>query len=427
MGVYMPADFDKCVKSGGRVRTKDLDDGKYMHICYDKNGKSHAGEVKTKKKDNEAELNNMSSHKNDKIEAISNFNIDYITNINDVKIEAEKGMKKVVITGTLMNDKANGNNWKIKANEVPSVAASVKGRPVKIQHSESDWEIVGTNVSGVPMESMIGYVAEITDPSAIQKFETGTWNAQNMGISPRMNFKTIECSYCGEKVKMVMTPFGSMIDHPHKRGEDIKGKIVNYELCGASIMETSLTSNPAYRESGAGSIDGVTLYASLEKMFANVEKTDKLEVDIMAENDLELIIAQKNTEIDKLMAEKNELLAKIDGVEKLVAERDAKVRELETSFNATSERLNTFVKAERERILKEHIKDESLIAEIMSKNMLDEEFSAQIKLIEKIQGSTRVDVGGSVPTDAQTTKQEDMEALVAKELFGENFVAVLKK
>ena len=41
----MPADFERCVKGGGRVRTKKLKDGKYMHICYDKSG-SHAGEVK---------------------------------------------------------------------------------------------------------------------------------------------------------------------------------------------------------------------------------------------------------------------------------------------------------------------------------------------------------------------------------------------
>lgn len=46
----MPADFDKCVSDGGRVRTMPLKDGKYMHVCYDKAGKSHSGEVKTKEK-----------------------------------------------------------------------------------------------------------------------------------------------------------------------------------------------------------------------------------------------------------------------------------------------------------------------------------------------------------------------------------------
>ncbi len=45
----MPADFDKCVSGGGRVVTKTLKGGKYIHICYDKAGKSHSGEVKRAK------------------------------------------------------------------------------------------------------------------------------------------------------------------------------------------------------------------------------------------------------------------------------------------------------------------------------------------------------------------------------------------
>jgi hypothetical protein len=45
----MPRDFEKCVKEGGRVRTKKLSGGKYLHICF-KDGKSYRGEIKTKKK-----------------------------------------------------------------------------------------------------------------------------------------------------------------------------------------------------------------------------------------------------------------------------------------------------------------------------------------------------------------------------------------
>ena len=44
-----PKDFDMCQAEGGRVRTMKLKGGRYMHICYDKQGKSHAGEVKTGK------------------------------------------------------------------------------------------------------------------------------------------------------------------------------------------------------------------------------------------------------------------------------------------------------------------------------------------------------------------------------------------
>lgn len=45
----MPADFDKCVSDGGRVITLDVNSKQYMHVCYDKAGKAHKGEVKTKK------------------------------------------------------------------------------------------------------------------------------------------------------------------------------------------------------------------------------------------------------------------------------------------------------------------------------------------------------------------------------------------
>jgi len=45
----MPKAFDSCRKRGGRIRTKELSGGKYMHICFI-GGKSYAGEVKKKKK-----------------------------------------------------------------------------------------------------------------------------------------------------------------------------------------------------------------------------------------------------------------------------------------------------------------------------------------------------------------------------------------
>jgi hypothetical protein len=44
----MPQEFNTCVKSGGKVRTKTLPDGKYIRICV-KDGKSYSGEVKEKK------------------------------------------------------------------------------------------------------------------------------------------------------------------------------------------------------------------------------------------------------------------------------------------------------------------------------------------------------------------------------------------
>ena len=62
----MPAAFTKCVRNGGKVRTKDLGNGKYMHICYDKSGKSHAGEVLTRKKPKKDKKKEKSDNRNPK-------------------------------------------------------------------------------------------------------------------------------------------------------------------------------------------------------------------------------------------------------------------------------------------------------------------------------------------------------------------------
>ena len=45
----MPEDFDECVANKGKVITKKLKGGKYMHLCKSKDGKWHNGEVKTLK------------------------------------------------------------------------------------------------------------------------------------------------------------------------------------------------------------------------------------------------------------------------------------------------------------------------------------------------------------------------------------------
>ena len=49
--IVSPTSFEKCVKACGKVITKRLKHGRYMHFCFDKKGKAHPGEVKKKKKD----------------------------------------------------------------------------------------------------------------------------------------------------------------------------------------------------------------------------------------------------------------------------------------------------------------------------------------------------------------------------------------
>lgn len=45
----MPKAFEECVRKGGKVRTKRLSGGRYMHVCI-LNGRVYPGEVKQRKK-----------------------------------------------------------------------------------------------------------------------------------------------------------------------------------------------------------------------------------------------------------------------------------------------------------------------------------------------------------------------------------------
>ena len=45
----MPADFDRCVKGGGKIRTKRLNAKEYVRYCI-LNGKSYRGHTKQYKK-----------------------------------------------------------------------------------------------------------------------------------------------------------------------------------------------------------------------------------------------------------------------------------------------------------------------------------------------------------------------------------------
>lgn len=44
----MPEAFDKCARSGGRVRTESLGAGRYRHVCW-KGKKRYEGHAKHKK------------------------------------------------------------------------------------------------------------------------------------------------------------------------------------------------------------------------------------------------------------------------------------------------------------------------------------------------------------------------------------------
>ena len=63
----MPKDFTNCVNSGGKVVTQKLKGNRYRHVCYDKNGDRHEGEIKIKKKKSKSSRRNKRKKNNKRI------------------------------------------------------------------------------------------------------------------------------------------------------------------------------------------------------------------------------------------------------------------------------------------------------------------------------------------------------------------------
>ncbi len=76
----MPKSFEDCVKNGGKVVTKKLKNNRYMHICYDKNGNSYSGEVKTKKKEKHSMTEEKNNIENNKNLQINKTNLEVVNN-----------------------------------------------------------------------------------------------------------------------------------------------------------------------------------------------------------------------------------------------------------------------------------------------------------------------------------------------------------
>jgi len=90
-------------------------------------------------------------------EQMGKFDITYFAGIDDVKIVAEERVvagekvkvKKAILSGTLMDDKPNANNWQAHKPSFPIYAESIPRAATKVQHDGDDWKIIGSGIKGV--------------------------------------------------------------------------------------------------------------------------------------------------------------------------------------------------------------------------------------------------------------------------------------
>src|SRR3990167_4315581 len=161
-----PPEFDACVSAGGRVRTKDLGNDKFMRICFI-NGKSHAGEIQTKKEDECINFDDPESYdlltgkdimpltfnqfKLDKGEAMD---LSLNCKILESKIDEKKN---TVLAGVLQEDTLSANGRFYPAHVVREAIIKLPGKRSLIGHETDNVEDIVAKITRSEMRNGVGF------------------------------------------------------------------------------------------------------------------------------------------------------------------------------------------------------------------------------------------------------------------------------
>ena len=172
----MPADFDRCVKNGGRIRTKKLSGGRHMRICF-LDGKSFAGEVKKTKGES--------------------MNKPMLMYARPILTEAimKNGERKLFIKGNAIEAGVSRNNVDYKAEVLEVAAKSIIGTPLLLNHGDMDVKnIVGKVVEAGFDGNNMPFKAEIdtNEKWLVNKLEKGFIDKVSIGALPMKNGKVYD-------------------------------------------------------------------------------------------------------------------------------------------------------------------------------------------------------------------------------------------
>ena len=307
----MPAEFDACVKGGGKVRTKQMGDGKYMNICIDKMG-THAGYMKKK-------------------ESLV-WTADLILEDKDITVEETlgqtvqegKGTVGKPIRGTLMaRESRNGRIYELDAMIKASLDAKLP-LPVSMNHTDDVRENVALITKLIPTGEGIDYQGIVYN------------TARNPDAVDMMQKKLIN------KISIEA-------DNPvTSTAKDGKVIVKGFELMGAGFVK----------------------YAGIPNASASIaEALEKYEeVEDMEEH-------EKLSEMTKSLEAKEKSLAdamdRVKSLEAAIVESKAtEIKALEESINALHSEFKTLKEQKKSGMITEENKPEYRIVEKLSKDAI---------------------------------------------------------
>ena len=374
----MPADFEKCVADGGRVRTKNLGDGKYMRICF-LGGKSYAGEVRTKRDGESVEFDYKDGEFPES--APARMDCSLIFESKNQKIEEES---RTVISGVLEEDILSDNDRFYPAGIVRQAIESLPGKKSLIGHDTDDPRDVVATISGAKMEGKIGYAAfkfgrDSISEMMFQKIKDGLINS----VSIRAFGETRRAQLDEKFVDVIEKLDIFSVDWV------LEGGIKSAKVARVFEQSPTITYDTETDNSNNGGLDKIM-----------EEKLKKAEEDLSA--------ALKKIE---------ELTAQLKEKDDAVKARDAELLEAYKNL-----KLSTLSDKEVAALIKEQLT-------ATSKEDIDKQFDKQIKLLEELQKKAKASVPIVKPVDEE--HKEDIktvdEYLASKTIKKEDKVKALKE
>ncbi len=337
----------------------------------------------------------------------------------------------------------NRNGWGIPHDSVDSAISSLKTSVVRIcpsifGESEHHCDITGSRkdeigkiVDAYQKDNEVRAVVEITDSTAISKLSDGTWEPtwSVFGGGVRDSDGWIH-GYTNESLTFVKNPAWETAKGEifFSASEDERTEVKNLKSFTKLGLNQDKEDNSKYYASILNSDDFLTDNPSStiidnnkgETMTDTVENTptDTVESTSTEGVDFEKVVASKEEEIAKLKDEITKLKEQIKTMEKVQAAAITP----ETFETVVASRIDTALKAERERIEKEHAltdyKNVCASLEITpdAERFNDEKFTASdvrmhIDLLNKVAGKREnVEAGAPMYTPTPEKKGETPES-----------------
>jgi hypothetical protein len=273
--ISIPEGFDKCRATGGRIRTKKLSGGKYMHICF-KDGKSYAGEVKKKE-----------SLKWNTNFILEDFTPEFLESTN-ITAECAKSGKKIK-GGLLRKESLNGRIYELDAMIRAEHLAKLP-LPISMNHGDDVSDNVGLITKLIPHSEGLDYEGLVYNtakyPDAIEMMQKG-----------------------------LISKISIEADNPMEEKLDGKVIIKGFDLMGAGFVKYAGIPQAS---------------ATIAEAIENIENSEE-EVDLMEDNEISELKAKVEA------YEKADEKRKIEEAEKVKlaeAEKSKKLEEIVATLQA---------------------------------------------------------------------------------------------